>query len=355
MKHVIIVGDSFSDENRGEMPFNYSEIKNPTLQNLLVGWTLKNGILLSLDIINQGKENEIILHFLAKGSAGNHYISEKLFKKVTEIRGKDPDSKIYAIIQLSAFFRNGKNLKNNIKEIDIEKYPYDYYREYMNFSDLSINYHKHLDNIENIEEFCSKNKVQKIIFFGWSSMYDEDVQTFKLHERIEKIKNIVRFFPYDDIYDEMRSYCSGKKIIKQELGNKLYLVKSNYFGGMADFVRKIVPVGERYSTVFDPHLSSRSNYVFYKSVVLPWIVKEELIENKELPEEIKRTVDFIFRMEKIRYDIFSEASQEDYDSIRELSRVLNMQNIRDLSEYEDKFSKLAFKIKQEKKSDLRII
>lgn len=344
MKHIIIVGDSFSDENRENTIFNYNDLKPTTLDRLLTPGTLKLGTLTSLDIINQNKENDIVLHILGKGSAGNHYISEKLFDEVLKIKEEESNPDIYAIIQLSAFFRNSENLKNNIRDIDIEKYPYDYYdqKRILDYGDLKNNYIKHLDNILDINNFCETNNVQKIIFFGWSTIYDEDINLFKLENRIESIKKIVTFFPYDDDYDEMESYCAGNKIIKKIINNnKLYLVKSNNFGGMTDFIRKTVPVGERYIMSYDPHLTSKSNVVFYNMIIKPWLIKNNILNDLGLPNNLLDSFDLIYGIEKLKYDIFFNTTPDKHSEIRELMYKLFKHNVKDLNIFRDSFKELA--------------
>ena len=160
MKHIVVVGDSFNDVNKKSETYPYNEFQKFDLNDLLTGGTLKLPTLISLDIFNQKLSQEITVHILGKGSAGNHYISEALFRKVNEIRSNYQDDEIFAIIQLTALFRNDENMSKNITEIDVEKYKYDYYDlgGNLDYKILRENYHRQLDNIENIDLFCKKNK-----------------------------------------------------------------------------------------------------------------------------------------------------------------------------------------------------
>jgi uncharacterized protein YjbK len=122
----------------------------------LTGGTLKLPTLISLDIFNQKLSQEITVHILGKGSAGNHYISEALFRKVNEIRSNYQDDEIFAIIQLTALFRNDENMSKNITEIDVEKYKYDYY-------DLGGNLDYKILRKNKIHFRFGKNKIRRFL------------------------------------------------------------------------------------------------------------------------------------------------------------------------------------------------
>lgn len=348
MKHIIVVGDSFNDVNKNTETYPYYELQNLYLNDLLEGGTLKLPTFISLDIFNQKLTQEIMVHILAKGSAGNHYISENLFRKVNEIRLNYQDDEIFAVIQLTALLRNDKNMSKNITKIDVEKYKYDYYDfgGNLNYAILKENYHKQLDNIEDIDFFCKKNKVTPLIFFGWSTIFDSDVQTFKLNNRIEKIKEIVTFFPYDNNLDEMETYCTGHKPKKKIEGNRnLYEVESNYFGGMTEYIRTFVKIGERYIMSYDPHLSSKSNFIFYDKVVKPWLISQNLFTDKSLDEKKIEKINFIFDIEKLKYDIFYDSVRQDFPKISEFTRNLFASNILDLKIIENNFRLFMIKLK----------
>ena len=347
MKHIVVVGDSFNDVNKKSETYPYNEFQKFDLNDLLTGGTLKLPTLISLDIFNQKLSQEITVHILGKGSAGNHYISEALFRKVNEIRSNYQDDEIFAIIQLTALFRNDENMSKNITEIEVEKYKYDYYDlgGNLDYKVLKENYHKQLDNIENIDLFCKKNKVTSLIFFGWATIFNSDVQTFKLDDRIEKIKEIVTFFPYDKNLDEMENYCSGYKFSKKIGDNKnLYEVGPNYFGGMTDYIRTFVEIGERYIMSYDPHLTSKSNVIFYDKIIKPWLISKNLLVDKSLDDKVLEKIKFIFDLEKIKYDVFYESKREDFPKIRELTRHLLYSNIFDLKMIEDNFKSFMIEL-----------
>lgn len=348
MKHIVVVGDSFMDVNKKTEIYPYSEFENLNLNDLLMGGTFKIPTLISLDVFHQKLTEEITVHILGKGSAGNHYISESLFRKVDEIRSRYQEDEIFAIIQLTALFRNDVNMSKNITEIDVEKYKHDYYNlgGNLDYNILKENYHRQLDNIENIDLFCKKNKVTSFIFFGWSTIFDSDYEIFNLKDRIDKIKNIVTFFPYDKDLDEMENYCAGNKFSKKIEGNKsLYEVGPNYFGGMTDYIRAFVEVGERYVMPYDPHLSSKSNVVFYEKIVKPWLISKKVIIDKNLDQFFEEEIEFIFSLEKLKYDVFYDSKMQDFPKIRELTRDLIHYNIKDLKTIEDNFKSFMLELK----------
>ena len=347
MKHIIVVGDSFNDVNKKSETYPYYEFQKFDLNDLLTGGTLKLPTLISLDIFNQKLTQEITVHILGKGSAGNHYISEALFRKVNEIRSNYQDDEIFAIIQLTALFRNDVNMSKNITEINVEKYKYDYYDlgGNLDYKILKENYHRQLDNIENIDLFCKKNKVTPLIFFGWSTIFDSDTQTFNLNDRIEKIKKIVTFFPYDKNLDEMENYCAGSKFSKKIEDNiNLYEVGPNYFGGMTDYIRTFVEIGERYIMSYDAHLTSKSNVIFYDKVIKPWLISKNLLVEKSLDDKISEKIKFIFDLEKLKYNVFYKSKIQDFPKIRELTRHLLSSNIFDLKMIEDNFKSFMIEL-----------
>ena len=300
MKHIIVVGDSFNDVNKKSETYPYYEFQKFDLNDLLTGGTLKLPTLISLDIFNQKLTQEITVHILGKGSAGNHYISESLFRKVNEIRSNYQDDEIFAIIQLTALFRNDVNMSKNITEINVEKYKYDYYDlgGNLDYKILKENYHRQLDNIENIDLFCKKNKVTPFIFFGWSTIFDSDTQTFNLNDRIEKIKKI----------------------------------------------RTFVEIGERYIMSYDAHLTSKSNVIFYDKVIKPWLISKNLLVEKSLDDKILEKIKFIFDLEKLKYDVFYKSKIQDFPKIRELTRHLLSSNIFDLKMIEDNFKSFMIEL-----------
>ena len=136
-----------------------------------------------------------------------------------------------------------------------------------------------------------------------------------MNDRIEKIKKIVTFFPYDKNLDEMENYCAGYKFSKKIGDNiNLYEVGPNYFGGMTDYIRSFVEIGERYIMSYDAHLTSKSNVIFYDKVIKPWLISKNLLVEKSLDDKILEKIKFIFDLEKLKYDVFykSKIAEEHY-------------------------------------------
>ncbi len=347
MKHIIIVGDSFSDVNLRSEIYDYNFVNLKNITSLITGGSIKPATQICLDVIDQKKQKDILIHTVAKGSAGNHYISDKLYEKVQQIKNNNISDEIYAIIQLTAFFRNDQNLKSNIKHIDVEKYKYDYYNfdSELSFSELKQNYLKHLENIENIHNFCESNGINKIMFFGWSTIYDQDLLTFKISDKVKQIENFVTFFPYEKSLDEMESYCAGLKHVQLlDNNSKLYYVGPNKYGGMTDFIRNYVPIGERYIMSYDAHLTSKSNVIFYDKVIKPWLISVGLIHDLKLSEERHKVYELLFSIEKLKYEIFFGTDRSDYDQIQNLIRSLLENSVSNINLYKQSFEDLRYKM-----------
>jgi hypothetical protein len=143
----------------------------------------------------------------------------------------------------------------------------------------------------------------------------------------------------------MENYCSGYKFSKKIGDNKnLYEVGPNYFGGMTDYIRTFVEIGERYRMSYDPHLTSKSNVIFYDKIIKPWLISKNLLVDKSLDDKVLEKIKFIFDLEKIKYDVFYESKREDFPKIRELTRHLLYSNIFDLKMIEDNFKSFMIEL-----------
>jgi hypothetical protein len=347
--NIIFAGCSFSDDGRNQDLFDLHNMRNKPLSYFDIGLpnSVKTHFFLASDLIEQKNEN-VVIHTIARGSYGNHVIFDKLKEKVEEIKSNNKDEKIYAIIQLSGLFREGimKNL-----DIDTKKYPYDYL-DFDNMSTISYEestlYHKHFDNIENIDEFCKNNNIEKLIYFGWANLFNNDIELFNLKTRIDKIKSIVNFFEYKDEYDEISFYCTGRKMpikIENEYSfgdNNLYLTKGDSFGGLCEYVKSKTKIGERYWLIFDPHPSSKAYKIFYEDIIRGWLIENNIIENKPYNIDFINKVNKIIEIEyikftkiinlknhsveeisKLTYRIFKENLENNIDVINELYDRLN--------------------------------
>jgi len=267
MKHIIIVGDSFSDVNLRSEIYDYNFVNLKNITSLITGGSIKPATQICLDVIDQKKQKDILIHTVAKGSAGNHYISDKLYEKVQQIN------------------------------------------------------------------------------FGWSTIYDQDLLTFKISDKVKQIENFVTFFPYEKSLDEMESYCAGLKHVQLlDNNSKLYYVGPNKYGGMTDFIRNYVPIGERYIMSYDAHLTSKSNVIFYDKVIKPWLISVGLIHDLKLSEERHKVYELLFSIEKLKYEIFFGTDRSDYDQIQNLIRSLLENSVSNINLYKQSFEDLRYKM-----------
>jgi hypothetical protein len=343
MIDVIFVGDSFSDDGKRTDLFDIHSLK--TIYNYYsFGFptNIKLSTFLALDVLNQNKEN-VRIHTLGRGSYGNHVIYDKLKQKVFELKNENPNNKIYAIIQLSAFIRNG-NI--NVPFLNVEDYPYDYVMKTKNSNyNHQINlFEKHLDNIENIHNFCLEQNVEKYMYFGWSVIFKSDFKFFKLEHRIETIQKIVNFFPYEDGYDEMENYCSGIKPHNKTDGD-LFFVHGDIFGGQTEYIRKKIPVGERYFMRHDAHLSTRAYQVFYQDIIRKWFIEKNIIDDINLNEEAVVKIENGIKWEKMRYDILTNSSHFNSKIIYDNTFNMFRGNQIDFNYCEKKFNEINNNIK----------
>lgn len=346
MVHVIFVGDSFSDDGRHsdildfevlKYAFNYYNIGFPN--------TIKFSSFLSLDILNQNINN-VKIHTLGRGSYGNHVIYHRLKEKVLEIRNESLDDKIYAIVQLSALVRNGLHV--SIPNLDVKDFAYDYSfeRNILTYKNSSNIFTKHLDNIENIHNFCVEHNVEKFMYFGWAVIFDSDFRFFDCEDRKEKIKQIVNFYPYDACYDEMETYCSGKKpkTINITKDDKLYLVDGGSFGGHTEYARAKLNVGERYFMRHDSHLSTRSYQLFYNDIIRKWFIEKNIIEDTEMNDNTKKRIENGIKWEDMKYQLLTNSSHSNSQAIRDLCFEMFRGDQIDFNYCERKFKELNNKL-----------
>ena len=282
--HIIFAGCSFSDEGVFDDNFNVELLKNTiSYETLRIPTTIKIHKYFAVDLINQNKIDDVKIYTIARGSYGNHVIFDKLKQKIVDIKLNYPNDKIYAIIQLSALLRPGKKISNI--DINVNDYPYDYGAEnltdYDSIKNIFIN---HISNIENINNFCKENSITNKIFFGWANLFMEDFIEYDLIHKIEILKKIVSFYKYNDADDEMKTYCAGKKPTlnsKSIFGLNTYNVSGGEFGGITEYSRDNLPIGQRYNSIFDAHPSSKSYYVYYHNIIKPWLINHKLINYNE--------------------------------------------------------------------------
>ncbi len=345
--HIIFSGDSFSDDGTRLDVCEYTPIELDKLEykNMPIPNTIKPHQLLIYDLIRDGRYN-VTIHTLARGSYGNHVISDKFKKKVLEIKEKYPNEQIYAVIQFSAFVRQG--FQPSGVDINIDEYPYDYLKnEGIIESNLEKKiFEKHFENIENLNEFCINNNVKHYMYFGWANIFTNDIERLQLEKQFNRIKNIVNFYKYKDAYDEIESYCSGRKPASLKdfftFGkNKLFLSLGDDFGGLTEYTRDRLDIGHRYTMPFDPHPSSEAYYVFYLQVLKKWFAENGIVEKGPMHFYIEDQLNRIFKLEYLKFTLLSNASHDNIPTIyNSIQSIINDDKVHDIEFITNVFKKL---------------
>jgi len=337
--HIIFAGCSFSDEGVFQDNFDIESLKKEvTYKTLQTPSTLKIHKYFALDLINQNINN-VKIHTIARGSYGNHVIFDKLKNKVFEIKKKYPNDKICASIQLSAFMRNG--IMNGL-DINVLDYPYDYSTTNIdNFDILKEHFEAHIQNIKNIYKFCRDHDIKNMIYFGWANLFTSDFKLFNIEHKISELQKIMFFYKYKESYDEMLTYCSGKKpsAKSKKINNiKTYYVQSDNFGGITEYSRDHLNVGERYHLHFDAHPSSKAYYVFYSNIIKKWFIDIGILKNITADFKI---INNIFEFEYIRFKNTNNINQTDYHIIADVSYdVMKLNKIDDYDYVTHRFKKI---------------
>lgn len=337
--HIIFAGCSFSDEGVFRDDFDIESLKKEvTYKTLKTPSTLKIHKFFALDLINQNVDN-VVIHTIARGSYGNHVIFDKLKAKVFELEKKYPNDIICASIQLSAFMRNGIMSGLDINVLD---YPYDYSTTHINdFGVLKSRFEKHIQNIEDIYNFCNDHNIKNIIYFGWANLFTSDFKLFNLWNKIPELQKMTFFYEYKGSYDEMPSYCSGNKPINdsKKINNiETYYVPSDKFGGITEYGRDNLNVGARYHLHFDPHPSSKTYQVFYDDIIKKWFVDIGILKNVTADFKI---LDNIFKFEYLRFKNTNHIKQADYRLIADVSySIVSSDKIEDQDYIIKEFSKI---------------
>ena len=361
--HIIFVGCSFSDDGGrdGKIYMDSLNKDNPDyLKNLGLPNSIKMHKLLALDLINQNISN-VKIHPIARGSYGNHVIYDKLKQKVNELKESNPNEKIYAVIQLSAFLRRSPN--NSLQfglDINIEDYPYDYMDDVTEITNLGYRdiFVKHFQNIENISNFCKENDVENYMFFGWANIFTYDVTKYGFKNEMERLQKIVNFFPYSETNDEIEHYCAGEKEskeIKDKTGKILYITPSDKYGGLTEYTRERLKVGERYFFDKDPHPSTTAYNLFYNELLKKWFIEKNIIQDIELDKFNKNIIETVLYFEYNRYvNLWNYTNEDIYEIQFETNKFLNekefnKKNIKEFLIYlNDNRKNIIFNYKQNK-------
>lgn len=321
--HIIFAGCSFSDEGVFNDNFNVDLLKNNiSYETLRVPTTLKIHKYFAIDLINQNKIDDVKIYTIARGSYGNHVIFDKLKEKIINIKKNYPNDKIYAVIQLSALLRPAG--KMNSIDININDYPYDYnFENLTDYESIKNVFLNHINNIENINNFCKTYNVTNKIFFGWANLFMEDFIEYNLTHKISELNNIVTFYQYNDcLNDEMETYCAGKK---PKLNSKIingintYNILGGKFGGITEYARDVLPIGRRYNLITDAHPTSNSYYIFYKNFIKEWFIENDILSNLDENEFCKNIYKNIFEFEYIKFMNTLNVAQQDNNLISDIS------------------------------------
>ena len=343
--HIIFAGCSFSDEGVFEDNFNVESLKN-TISYETLGipiTTIKIHKYFALDLINENKIDDVKIYTIARGSYGNHVIFDKLKQKIIDIKLNYPNDKIYAVIQLSALLRPVNKMSNI--DIDVNNYPYDYGLENLtDYYSIKNIFTNHISNIENINNFCKENNVINKIFFGWANLFIEDFIEYDLIHKISDIKEIVTFYKYNSVDDEMETYCAGKKPTsnsKSIFGLNVYNVPAGDFGGITEFSRDNLEIGKRYNLIIDAHPSSNSYYVFYKNIIKQWLIDNNILSNTLENQQNLYLFTNIFNLEYIRFMNTIGVNQNEWQSISDINwEIFKKNKIEDIEFITNRFKKL---------------
>lgn len=341
--HIIFSGDSFSDDGTRMDRYEYfpMDLEKLSYNDTALPSTIKPHQLLAYDLIKDNNHN-VIIHTLGRGSYGNHVIADKFKKKVLEIREQYPSEKIYGVIQFSALIRQG--FKASGVDINLEDYPYDYIKhEGIIDSNLEKEiFEKHFDNIESLNIFCKNNNVTHYMYFGWANIFTMDIERLQLEKRFNFIKSIVNFYKYKDAYDEIETYCSGRKPTSLKdfftFGkNKLFISLGDDFGGLTEYTRDRLDIGHRYTMPFDPHPSTEAYYIFYTNVLKKWFAQHNIIQNGPMHFYIESMLKSIFKLEYLKFTLLSNAEHQNipkiYDTIQSIINDNKVTDVEFITEY----------------------
>ena len=344
--HVIFAGDSFSDDGKGTDVFDLESLKSGDMKygNMGTPTTIKLHSFFAVDLANQNKNN-IVVHTLGRGSYGNHLITNVFKEKVNELKLTNPDDEIYGIIQFSAFVRYGLSATGSNSGIRIEDYPYDYMNENTKIIDEKEIFLKHFENIENLNKFCVENQVKHFMFFGWANIFSKDIKRLHLENEVSSLKKIMNFYEYKNNEDEIPHYCAGYKEVKESdnlfLGtNKTYHIMGDYFGGLSEYCRDRLKMGERYNLIFDPHPSTKAYYLFYTDIIRKFFIESGLINDLPIPNKIMSMVENVFMYEYIRFTtLIKTNNQHIHDIMQVCEKMFNEDKMVSLEEVERLFIK----------------
>ena len=352
MKHIIFAGCSFSDDGLRTDNFDQSQYsKNMNLIELNYPSTVKVHQLLTFDLITQNI-NDVVIHTIARGSYGNHVIFDKLKNKVEEIKRMYPEPEIFAVVQLSAFARDGVG---GTPWIDVSQYPFDYPTKnisYFEFDQIKRFFKVHLDNLIEMKNFLQSENVIHNFYFGWANIFSEDITAYDLQDRIEELKKFINFYEYRDSIDEIKVHCAGKKVINGSFeGNKifknLYKIRPDNFGGLIEYGRDNLKLGERYHLIFDPHPSSKTYHIYYKNVLRDWFYQNKILkQNNEFDQNFSNLLDQIFEFEYNRFIATLNTKNTDYVEIDHLSfNLIKTEKYSDKKYTYEQFNKLQNKLR----------
>lgn len=310
--NIVLAGCSFSDTGL-RFPKEPILVKSINFDNELMDigglpGEAKNQHFIEIELNKQNKQHDIKLYNVARGSFGNHVITHKFKEKINDILEKTPSAKIVGIVQLSSLLR-----ADSVQvEIDTKDFPFDYENPFLKQKIYSLEtfYEKHLDNIIDLKKFCDSKNIEVLIYFGWANFYSDYFSTYpNLNYKLNKVKEIVTFIEYGEHEDECANYCAGPKNIKSKSfknidGNEIEIYKlgADKFGGIAEYSREKLEIGNRYISWFDAHPSTAAHFIWYKDIVRPFLLKTGVLNSdSEFPSNVEDNLKVICDIQRKRF------------------------------------------------------
>lgn len=310
--NIILAGCSFSDTGL-RFPKEPILPKNINFNNEFMNigglpGEAKHQHFIEIELNKQNKQHSIELYNVARGSFGNHVITHTFKEKVNDILDKKPNSKIVGIVQLSSLLR-----ADSVQvEINTQDFPFDYENPFLKQKIYSLEtfYEKHLDNIIDLKEFCDSKGIEVLVYFGWANFFSNYfIQYPKLIDKLNKVKEIVTFIQYDASVDECANYCAGPKPMHSKHTQnidgseiELYKTEGDLYGGLAEYARLKLDIGNRYISWFDSHPSTAAHFVWYKDIIRPFLVKTGVFDTDSIfPTNVEDNLKVICDVQRTRF------------------------------------------------------
>jgi hypothetical protein len=196
------------------------------------------------------------------------------------------------------------------------------------------------------------------MFFGWANIFTYDVTKYGFKNEIERLQKIVNFYPYKETNDEIPHYCAGQKELKRvkdETGKTLYITPPDNYGGLTEYTRERLKVGERYFFDKDPHPSTTAYNLFYNELLKKWFIEKHIIQDIELDEFNKNIIETVLYFEYNRYvNLWNYKNKDMHEVNFETHKFLNEKefNKKSIKEFiiylNDNYKSIIFNNKENK-------